>query len=67
MGRGRVVQDALNRANGKGRKEWCGSINITADNIEKIVNGFGIPVYQLFLFSEEEKQKVDKGNQEEQI
>lgn len=44
-----------------------GEVNITSDNIEKIAMGFGIPVYQLFLFSEKEQQKDEAVISEEQI
>ncbi len=36
-----------------------GEVNITIDNIERVAAGFGIPAYQLFLFSTEEKELDD--------
>lgn len=44
-----------------------GEVNITADNIERITNGFGILAYQLFQFSAEEKKLDEEAVSEEQI
>ena len=44
-----------------------GEVNLTADNIEKIAKGFGIPAYQLFLFSAEEQSLDEEAVSEEQV